>query len=247
MVNTRLRATLRANGCTEADLANELGVDAKTVQRWVTQDRTPRRATAYKVAKLLEVPQSWLWPGLDEESASEARDEVVAFYPHRADTPKRLWLELVLGAKEQIDLFANASLFLPEDNPESIDIIRHKAESGTPVRILLGDPGSPTMELRGREERLYEGLVGRIRMALAYYRPLATVKGVSFHLHQTALYNSIFRYNDQMLVNQHIYGTYGYLAPILHLRRVEGCDLFDTYMRSFEMVWEQSYPYQPDN
>ena len=246
MVNTRLRATLRANGYTEADLANELGVDAKTVQRWVTQDRTPHRSTAYRVAKLLDVPQTWLWPGLDEESASEAREEVVAFYPHRADTPKRLWLELLLGAKEQIDLFANASLFLPEDNPESIDIIRHKAESGIPVRILMGDPDSPAAELRGREERLFEGLIGRIRMALAYYQPLAAVEGVTFHLHQTALYNSIFRYDDQMLVNQHIYGTYGYLAPILHLRRIEGADLFGTYMRSLEMVWEQSYPYQPD-
>ena len=49
-----------------------------------------------------------------------------------------------------------------------------------------------------------------------------------------------------MLVNQHIYGTYGHIAPILHLRRVEGADLFDTYMKSFEMVWEQSYPDQPD-
>jgi len=78
-----------------------------------------------------------------------------------------------LGAKEHIDLFANASLFLPEDNPESIDIIRHKAEGGIPVRILMGDPDSPAMELRRREERLYEGLIGRIRMALAYYQPLA--------------------------------------------------------------------------
>jgi len=246
MVNTRLRATLRANGYTEADLANELGVDAKTVQRWVTQDRTPHRSTAYKVAKLLDVPQAWLWPGLDKDSSSEAREEVVAFYPHRSGTPKRLWLELLLGAKEQIDLFANASLFLPEDNPESIDIIRHKAESGIPVRILMGDPDSPAAELRRREERLYEGLVVRIRMALAYYQPLAAVKGVSFHLHQTALYNSIFRYDDQMLINQHIYGTHGYLAPILHLRRIEGADLFETYIKSFKMVWEQSYPYQPD-
>jgi transcriptional regulator with XRE-family HTH domain len=246
MVNTRLRATLGANGYTEADLASELGVDAKTVQRWVTQDRTPHRSTAIKVAKLLDVPLAWLWPGLDEDSAGESRQEAVAFYPHRADTPKRLWLELLLGAKERIDLFANASLFLPEDNPESIDLIRHKAEGGIPVRILLGDPDSPEMELRGREERLYEGLTGRIRMALAYYRPLAAVEGVTFHLHRTALYNSIFRYDDQMLVNQHIYGTYGYIAPILHLRRVEGADLFDTYMRSFEMVWGQSYPYRPD-
>ena len=150
MVNTRLRSTLRANGYTEADLASELGVDAKTVQRWVTQDRTPHRSTAVKVAKFLDVPVPWLWPGLDEDSAGEARQEVVAFYPHRAETPKRLWLELLVGAKTQIDLFANASLFLPEDNPDSIDLIRHKAESGIPVRIMLGDPDTPEMELRGR-------------------------------------------------------------------------------------------------
>ena len=78
MVNTHLRATLGANGYTEADLANELGVDAKTVQRWVTQDRTPHRSTAIKVAKLLDVPVAWLWPGLDEDSAGESRQEVVA-------------------------------------------------------------------------------------------------------------------------------------------------------------------------
>lgn len=101
------------------------------------------------------------------------------------------------------------------------------------------------MELRGREEQLYDALIGRIRMALAYYRPLASVQGVTFRLHRTALYNSIFRYDDQLLVNQHIYGTYGYLAPILHLRKVEGADLFDTYVKSFDLVWETSYPYQP--
>ena len=133
MVNARLRATMRANGYTEADLASELGVDAKTVQRWVTQDRTPHRSTAVRVAKFLDVPVPWLWPGFDEDSAGESRSEVVAFYPHRADTPKRLWLELLVGAKQRIDLFANASLFLPEDNPDSIELIRHKAESGIPV------------------------------------------------------------------------------------------------------------------
>jgi hypothetical protein len=42
-----------------------------------------------------------------------------------------------------------------------------------------------------------------------------------------------------MLINQHIYGTYGHLAPILHLRRMDGADLFDTYMRSFELVWNE--------
>lgn len=245
MINNRLRGALRANGHTESSLAEELGVDAKTVQRWVTQNRTPHRATAHKAAKLLNVPPAWLWPELDNDSNSQPTSEVVAFYPHRADSPKQLWLDLLVGARERLDVFANASLFLPEDNPDSIEIIRHKAGSGVPVRILLGDPDAPAMELRGQEERLGQGLIGRIRMALAYYRPLVNVEGVTFHLHATSLYNSIFRYDDQMLVNQHIYGTYGYLAPILHLRHVEGSDLFDTYMKSFERVWEDSYPYNP--
>jgi hypothetical protein len=174
--------------------------------------------------------------------AGHGVSQVVAFYPHRADTPKHLWMDLLVSAQENIDLFANASLFLPEENPETIEILKEKAAGGIGVRILLGDPDHPAMELRGREERLFEGIPGRIRMALAYYRPLVDVEGVEFRLHGTSLYNSIFRYDDQMLVNQHIYGAYGYVAPILHLRKVAGADLFDTYMKSFELVWcEESY------
>ncbi len=187
-------------------------------------------------------PQIKTATALSTAPAVQEVDQVVAFYPHRADTPKSLWMDLLVNAKEEIGLFANASLFLPEENPEAIDILRKKAASGVRVRILLGDPAHPAMELRGREERLFEAIPGRIRMALAYYRPLVGVDGIEFRLHGTSLYNSIFRYDDQMLVNQHIYGTYGYIAPILHLRKIAGGDLFDTYMKSFELIWrEESY------
>ncbi len=153
------------------------------------------------------------------EPADHTVDQVVAFYPHRSDTPKKLWMDLLVQAQEEISLFANASLFLPEENPEAIGILNAKAASGVRVRILLGDPEHPAMELRGKEERLFEAIPSRIRMTLAYYRPLVDVEGIEFRLHGTSLYNSIFRYDDQMLVNQHIYGTYGYIAPILHLRK----------------------------
>jgi hypothetical protein len=106
--------------------------------------------------------------------------------------------------------------------------LRHKAESGTRVRIALGDPDSPEVQLRGREERLYDALTGRVRTALAYHRPLMDIATIDFRLHRTTLYNSIFRFGDQMLINQHIFGVYSYMAPILHLRRVEGAGLFDT-------------------
>jgi len=239
LCNDRLESSLRANTYSEELFADELGVDRKTVQRWITQGRTPHRNTAGRAAKLLNVPADWLWPDLERSKNGPNPSEMVALYPHRSETPKHLWLDLIISAQQNIDLFANASLFLPEENPESINIIKHKAANGAKVRILMGDPGSPVMALRGREERLFDAIPARIRMALAYYHPLIDAPGVEFRLHQTALYNSIFRFDDQILVNQHIYGTYGYLAPILHLRRVEGCDFFDMYMRSFELIWEE--------
>lgn len=32
------------------------------------------------------------------------------------------------------------------------------------------------------------------------------------------------------------------MAPILHLRRIQGGDFFDMYARSFERVWDVSFP-----
>jgi hypothetical protein len=148
------------------------------------------------------------------------------------------------AARREIVLFADAALFLPEENPEAIGLLRRKAEQGVRVRLLLGDPDTPEMALRGQEESL--DIPARVRMALAYYRPLAGAPGLAFHLHRTALYNSVFIYDEEMLINTHVYGEYGYMAPILHLRRVEGADLFEMYARSFERVWGISYPVSPE-
>lgn len=242
MGNDRLRGTLRTSGYSEADLADELGVDPKTVQRWVSRGRTPHPKTATRAAKLLGVPAPWLWPSLRSSEPVDAAREVAGFYPHRAQMPKALWLDAIVSSHDQIDLITYASLFLPEDNPDSVTLIRHKAENGIRVRIALGDPDSPEIELRDREERMSGGIPGRIRMALAYYRPLINVPGIEFRLHRTTLYNSIYRFDDQMFINQHIYGTYGYLAPVLHLQESDGGDLFSTYARSADLIWGEAYP-----
>ncbi|GAA2639232.1 XRE family transcriptional regulator [Actinomadura fulvescens] len=243
MPNERLRVALAESGYTERALAEQLGLDPKSVQRWITKGVVPRRTAAHRAARLLGMKVSYLWPDLDVASATDSsRSEVVEFYPHRSDTPRRLWLDLLAGATRELWLFANASLFLPEENPESIRRIQEKAAEGVRVRILMGDPDSLEMAQRGVEEGLFEAIPARIRMALSYYSPLVGVPGVEFLLHRTCLYNSIFRYDDEMLINQHVYGTYGYMAPIMHLRRIEGADLFAMYVRSFERVWETASP-----
>ena len=170
-----------------------------------------------------------------------------------AHQPYRLrWEPLVIisGAHErfftQHDEAAPRSVFeflgFSEDNPDSIAIIRRKAEAGLDIRIMMADPDSPECIKRGIEERLFDAIPARVRMALAYYAPLAGIPGIEFRLQAETLYNSIFAYDDEMLINQHVYGMYGYMAPILHLRRMEGGDFFDMYVSSFERVWEVSSP-----
>ena len=242
MSNDRLRSTMRSTGYTDTKLGEELGVDPKTVQRWVTRGRTPHRNTAYRAAKVLAVPAEWLWPDLDQADGSAGGVEVVNFYPHRSLVPKHLWFDLVVGARERVEFLTYAGLFFGEDNPEAIDLLKHKAANGVKIRIALGDPDSPEVALRGREEGMGQGVIGRVRMSLAYFRGLVGAPGIEFHLHRTTLYNSFYRFDDQMMINQHAYGTHGFMAPILHLRKVEGGDLFPMYEKSFDLAWAESYP-----
>jgi hypothetical protein len=73
-----------------------------------------------------------------------------------------------------------------------------------------------------------------------HYQPLVGVSGVEVHLHRTTLYNSIYRADDDLLVNAHVWGVNAYSAPVTHLRRVTAGSLFDTYAASFEAMWATS-------
>lgn len=127
MTNERLRSTMRTSGYTEELLGEELGVDPKTVQRWVTKDRTPHPNTAHRAARLLGVPANYLWPNLDSK-ASDSANEVINLYVHRAQVPPNVWMDLVRNAKAQISFVTYVSLFFGEDNPEAIGLIRPRPE-----------------------------------------------------------------------------------------------------------------------
>ncbi|WP_322974147.1 hypothetical protein [Actinacidiphila epipremni] len=108
------------------------------------------------------------------------------------------------------------------------------------VRILLGDPESAAVAQRGADEGLHEAMASKIRNALLMYRPLQGVDGIDFRLHDTILYNSIYRADDQLLVNTHIYGFNAAQAPVLHLRKVAGGGMVNHYLDSFERVWDRA-------
>ena len=63
-------------------------------------------------------------------------------------------------------------------------------------------------------------MAARIRNALTLYHPLMSEENIEIRLHRTVLYNSIYRADNQLLVNQHTYGQWVSLMAWGH-RHVE--------------------------
>jgi len=242
MPNERLRAALLERGLTPVKLGEEIGVDHKTVERWIA-GRTPYRRHRFEVASRLKVDEAYLWPdALSRDQVASASDsEVLAIYPHRTDVSQDLWERLFAAAERDIGVLVYAGLFLAEDAGVQ-KILADKARSGVRVRVLLGDPGSPQVAERGASEGVDDAMAAKVRNALVLYRTLRGAEGAEFRFHQTILYNSIYRGDDQLLVNTHVYGVTAARAPVWHLKRVAGGEIASTFLDSFERVWETATP-----
>ena len=242
MPNERLRAALLEHGLTPARLGDELGVDHKTVERWLT-GRVPYRRHRYAVASRLRLDEAYLWPGaLSREQVAAASDsEVLAIYPHRSDVPKDVWERLFAPAEREIGVLVYGGLALAEDTAVQ-KILTERARAGVRLRFLLGDPESPQVAERGRDEGVGDAMAARIRNVLVLYKTLRASEGVEFRFHQTVLYNSIYRGDDHLLVNTHVYGMPASRAPVWHLRKLAGGEIATTYLDSFEQVWDAAVP-----
>ena len=242
MANERLRSALLQRGVTAADLADTVGVDPKTIERWIG-GRIPYRRHRHQVAVRLGVDETYLWPGAlaAEQVASASESEILVVHPHRWAVPRDTWGLLFDSAAHEIGVLVYSGMFLADD-PGLLALFRSKAEQGVRVRILLGDPDSPEVAARGQHEGIDDALAPKIRNALVLLRPLRKVDGVEIRQHATVLYNSIFRADGEMLVNTHVYGTPAAQAPVMHLRQIAGAALVATYLESFERVWAESRP-----
>jgi DNA-binding transcriptional regulator YdaS (Cro superfamily) len=236
-----LARALRGAGIEATDVAARLGVDPKTVQRWVA-GRVPYPRHRMALAELTGWTLRDLWPELPRQAERAAiADEVRIVYPRRSAVPSDAWARLFGRAEREIDVLAYSALFLAEDAAAQ-HVLREKACASVRVRIALGDPEGVQVARRGDEERIGDGMGARIRTALVGFGSLSDEPGVAVRLHDTVLYNSIYRADDEMLVNTHVYGRPGAHAPVLHLKGVRADGMVATYLASFERVWSMAVP-----
>jgi hypothetical protein len=231
-----LRARLR-----EDDVAAHLGVDPKTVRRWLS-GRVPYPSSRAALADLLRADEADLWPEAGGPLSGQARlEELAAVYPHRWAIPRDVWIRFFESAEREIGVLAYSALFLAED-AGLLGIFADKAACGVRVRLALGDPNSTLIAERGQEEGIGDAMGAKVRNALTLYRPLLKCKNVEIRLHRTVLYNSLYQADDRVFVNQHAYGIPAAHAPMFCFRKSERGDMVRAYLDSFQRVWVASEP-----
>jgi hypothetical protein len=228
-------------------MAEACSVDPKTASRWIS-GRVPHRRHRWTVANLLRVDETYLWPenGQATQRFGPARSELVHTYPNRASVPRDVWISLLLGAMKQVDVLVFSGTFLTQTNPHITRMLQERAQAGVRIRLCFGDPDGGAVRIRGREEGIEDTLAAKIRASLTYYRDLVGYPSCEVRLHDTTLYNSLFRYDHHLMVNPHIWGQPASANPILQLRKTDRGEWFQRYGESFDAVWAHARPWTPD-
>ncbi|WP_431867957.1 XRE family transcriptional regulator [Nocardiopsis eucommiae] len=237
-MNVALRKALTASQLTETDVAAHLDVDPKTVRRWLSGQR-PYPRHRWALADLLRSDEGSLWPEQSQttEDSPPISEHAHRVYAHRWQVPRQVWYDLFSEAEQEIGILVYSGLFLADD-AGILKLLEDRANSGVSIRIVLGDPGSQRVRQRGQEEKIGEILASRAENALLLFRKLIEIDGVELRTHSTTLYNSVYLTEGRLIVNQHVYGLPAAESPVMEIDRLQQSSLYETYLRSFEKVWQ---------
>jgi transcriptional regulator with XRE-family HTH domain len=245
-MNERLRGALIQHGMSVADLAKKLSMDEKSVGRWISKDRVPHPRNQRAAAELLNVKVGYLWPDAGHHrdvhvAATAVMGELIGIYPDRASVPRAVWLHLLEAARSNVDILVFSGTFLAQTNPRIAKMLAACAERGAEVRLCFGEPDGQAVALRDAEEGIGGTLGAKVRASLSYFTDLVGQPGCDVRLHDCTLYASVFRYDNEALINTHIWGRPASANPILHVRDTRDSDgLFQKFLEGFEQVWERA-------
>jgi transcriptional regulator with XRE-family HTH domain len=245
-MNERLRRALLQRDLSVESLASECAVDVKTVGRWLTTGRVPHARHRQTASKLLDLDQDFLWPEIRQRSPYLAAptSEIVGTYSDRASVPRDVWIHLLSTATSNIDMLVFSGTFLAQTNPKIAEMLRGQSEAGVSVRLCFGNPKGSAIAFRDQEEGLSGTLSAKVCASLTYFTGLTELPNIGIRLHDTNLYSSIFRYDDQMLVNPHIWGRPASANPVIHIRSTSDDGMYDKYLDSFCRIWSEASPWR---
>lgn len=236
--NSALEHHLLEAGFTPARLAEQLGIDEKTVQRWLAGRCRPYLRHQYAVATALRVDRRDLWP--DPVAAPGAvGNDLVTLYESRLDIPNRLWTDLTAVPGDVEILTTDLRWFL-ENHPVLGAEMNCHALEGARVHLTLLD--SDLADSTSTPEALETAAA--VRRTLAFLDPMLDIDRAinsQIRLHSGSPL-TIYRFGSEMLVHHALSGLPDSLAPAWHLRRTVEDGPFDRYLVHLRHVWTNSSP-----
>jgi lambda repressor-like predicted transcriptional regulator len=241
--NLLMRSRMQSQGMSKSALSRATQLDERTIQRSLDGETMPQAQNALAIADALNCKSSDLWPNAFVESGAAAEGTVPALiYASRAQIPVGVWHDLFAEATTAIDICVYGGTFLFDVIPGFGRLITDAVGRGVHIRFVAGDPGSNAVHQRGVEESIGTSLSGRCALTLDRLAAVADMDGVEICIHGTPLYASIFRVDDTIVANHHIYGSPASDNPAMLLRREQDAELWDKYEASFEKVWARARP-----
>ncbi len=249
--NTNLIQAMDRKGYTIARLAKDTKMHVKSVERWRSGKGQPYPQMRITVAELLETPPDKLWKYTAEQVPADETPSVLAdthvpfsptLYASRTQVPITVWHDHFADADRRIDVLVFAATFLFDTLDGFTTTLTQAAGRGVQVRVLVGDPNGDNMALRGEEEGIGESVKARSHNSVELLRPYATTSGLDVRTHETTLYTSIFRVDDDMIINFHIYGSPGRNNPVMIFSRSQEPRLWATLEEAFDRVWDNAKP-----
>jgi hypothetical protein len=231
---TFCHALLQA-GLNEEDVAARLGVDTKTVRRWIEGRALPYRRHRWALAALLSTAETDLWPQL--RSAQPRPEELVAIYPHLGTVPREVWLRLFGSAQHEISLLDHGERPLAADRHVA-RVLAERVGTEITVRICLAESGDEETAAKAGLGTPTAGL----STGLELYAPLRQGGKVEIRVRRKLPYSFIYRADDQLLVAQRAHAIPAEHAPVLHLQRTHDGNMFTAYLESFERTWAEAHP-----
>lgn len=145
-------------------------------------------------------------------------------------------------AVEQIDILVYGGTFLFDGVPRFCNLLTAATERGVAIRFIIGDPECAAVAQRGAEEQIGSSLAARCQMTRARLQSFVDAAGLEIRTHATPLYTSMFRADDTLIANPHLYGAPASDNPAIVIRRDEAPQLWRDYHHAFERVWDAAHP-----
>jgi transcriptional regulator with XRE-family HTH domain len=218
--NEHLRTAITRSGLTLEEFADIVGVDVKTVQRWLA-GRTPYARHRTTVAGALDTTEHALWPdSVPAPATTEAHElttpvtgDAIAGYGHASDPAAPNTAALLSTAVERIEI-AIPNL---ASQPGLVELFRTSAANGRQARIIIEDP----------DEQV---------------EPLLGIDAIEIRASPSRENHVLYRADDEMLLVLTRTGSAGASPPIFHLRRQVDGGLFDRLSEDFEDRWLAAEP-----